>query len=108
MACSGNGESEIFVDCVFVSNQITPENIDDFDLDLGGPAPEPASSQAEPITSVEQSTMSQAEPITSVEQSTMSQAEPITSAEQPTTSQAKPLPSTSEDLTSVTASSVPT
>ncbi|KAF5666086.1 hypothetical protein FHETE_6387 [Fusarium heterosporum] len=87
MACSGNGESKIFVDSVFVSNQVTPENINDFKLDLGGPTPQPTTSQAGPLTSVVQPT-SRPKPST-MEQPTTSLPEPIT-MEQPTTSQPKP------------------
>lgn len=38
MSCTGQGISMILVDSVFISNQVTPENIGDFKLDLGGSA----------------------------------------------------------------------
>ncbi|SPJ78127.1 uncharacterized protein FTOL_06516 [Fusarium torulosum] len=37
MTCSGNGVSMIFVDSIFISNQVTPNNINDFILDFGTP-----------------------------------------------------------------------
>ncbi|KAF4445532.1 hypothetical protein F53441_10729 [Fusarium austroafricanum] len=37
MTCTGQGISMILVDSVFISNQVTPDNIGDFKLDLGGP-----------------------------------------------------------------------
>lgn len=43
MSCSGSGASMIFVDSVFISNQVTPENIGDFKLDFGTPDPDPVS-----------------------------------------------------------------
>ncbi|KIL92356.1 hypothetical protein FAVG1_04766 [Fusarium avenaceum] len=36
LTCSGGGISSILVDSIFISDQVTPENIDDFKLDLGG------------------------------------------------------------------------
>ncbi|KAH6957365.1 hypothetical protein DER45DRAFT_485860 [Fusarium avenaceum] len=36
LTCSGGGTSSIFVDSIFISDQVTPDNIDDFKLDLGG------------------------------------------------------------------------
>ncbi|KAJ4244572.1 hypothetical protein NW762_014427 [Fusarium torreyae] len=38
MSCTGPGVSMILVDSVFISNQVTPQNIGDFKLDLSGPA----------------------------------------------------------------------
>ncbi|CAG7557551.1 unnamed protein product [Fusarium equiseti] len=35
MTCSGNGLALLYVDSIFVSNQVTPENIDQFELDFG-------------------------------------------------------------------------
>ncbi|KAF4999575.1 hypothetical protein FGRMN_2323 [Fusarium graminum] len=35
MSCSGNGAAMIYVDSVFVSNQVTPDNIDDHQLEFG-------------------------------------------------------------------------
>jgi len=35
MTCSGNGLALLYVDSVFVSNQVTPENIDQYELDFG-------------------------------------------------------------------------
>ncbi|KAF4456149.1 hypothetical protein F53441_1633 [Fusarium austroafricanum] len=35
MTCSGNGLALLYVDSVFVSNQVTPDNIDHFQLDFG-------------------------------------------------------------------------
>ncbi|KAF4344580.1 hypothetical protein FBEOM_1478 [Fusarium beomiforme] len=35
MSCTGNGLALIYVDSVFVSNQVTPDNIDQFQLDFG-------------------------------------------------------------------------
>ncbi|CAJ0544418.1 Ff.00g036060.m01.CDS01 [Fusarium sp. VM40] len=43
MSCSGSGTSMIFVDSVFISNQVTPENIGDFKLDFGTLDPDPVS-----------------------------------------------------------------
>ncbi|KAH6956249.1 hypothetical protein DER45DRAFT_630809 [Fusarium avenaceum] len=43
MSCSGSGTSMIFVDSVFISNQVTPENIGDFKLDFGTPDTDPVS-----------------------------------------------------------------
>lgn len=48
MSCTGQGISMILVDSIFISNQVTPDNIGDFKLDLGGPVAEP-----EPITTSE-------------------------------------------------------
>ncbi|KAJ3538772.1 hypothetical protein NM208_g5758 [Fusarium decemcellulare] len=39
MICMGNGQAMIYVDSVFISNQVTPENIDKFQLDFGSGAP---------------------------------------------------------------------
>ncbi|RKL51594.1 hypothetical protein BFJ70_g312 [Fusarium oxysporum] len=39
LTCSGAGASSILVDSIFISNQVTPETIDDFKLDLGGSPP---------------------------------------------------------------------
>ncbi|KAM0199720.1 hypothetical protein ACHAQI_011953 [Fusarium lateritium] len=36
LTCSGAGTSSILVDSIFISDQVTPENIDNFKLDLGG------------------------------------------------------------------------
>ncbi|KAM0198460.1 hypothetical protein ACHAPI_003983 [Fusarium lateritium] len=52
MSCSGNGQSVIYVDSVFISNQVTPENIGDFKLDFGNPDSAPVStSLARPVVS---------------------------------------------------------
>ncbi|KAM0482148.1 hypothetical protein ACHAP7_004374 [Fusarium lateritium] len=52
MSCSGNGQSVIYVDSVFISNQVTPENIGDFKLDFGVPDSAPVStSLAGPVVS---------------------------------------------------------
>lgn len=66
MTCSGNGLVLLYVDSVFVSNQVTPENIDQFDLDFGdgdetpdtpteqltsGPPSTPTRRPIEPVTS---------------------------------------------------------
>ncbi|KAF4962055.1 hypothetical protein FSARC_9845 [Fusarium sarcochroum] len=53
MNCFGNGMAVMLVDSVFISNQVTPENIGDFKLDFGAP---------EPNTDPKQVTSSQAEP----------------------------------------------
>ncbi|RBA21823.1 hypothetical protein FPRO05_00170 [Fusarium proliferatum] len=34
--CSGGGSAMVLVDSIFISNQVTPENINDFRLDFGG------------------------------------------------------------------------
>lgn len=34
--CSGGGSAVVLVDSIFISNQVTPENINDFRLDFGG------------------------------------------------------------------------
>ncbi|KAF5010739.1 hypothetical protein FDECE_3094 [Fusarium decemcellulare] len=39
MICMGNGQAMIYVDSVFISNQVTPENIDKFQLDFGSGTP---------------------------------------------------------------------
>ncbi|KAJ4247538.1 hypothetical protein NW762_013218 [Fusarium torreyae] len=39
LTCSGAGTSSILVDSVFISDQVTPQTIDDFKLDLGGSSP---------------------------------------------------------------------
>ncbi|KAF4342122.1 hypothetical protein FBEOM_3924 [Fusarium beomiforme] len=51
LACSGHGISVILVDSIFISNQVTPDNIGNFVLDFGVPKtnPEPTSTE-EPIT----------------------------------------------------------
>lgn len=36
LTCSGGGTSSLLVDSIFISDQVTPDNIDDFKLDLGG------------------------------------------------------------------------
>jgi hypothetical protein len=36
LTCSGVGSSSILVDSIFISDQVTPETINDFKLDLGG------------------------------------------------------------------------
>ncbi|KAM0431858.1 hypothetical protein ACHAPT_005110 [Fusarium lateritium] len=35
MQCSGGNAAMIYVDSIFMSNQVTPQNIDDYDLDFG-------------------------------------------------------------------------
>ncbi|KAJ4246352.1 hypothetical protein NW762_013703 [Fusarium torreyae] len=40
MTCMGDGQAMIYVDSVFVSNQVTPRNIDEFQLDFGATPPE--------------------------------------------------------------------
>lgn len=35
MQCGGGGAAMIYVDSIFMSNQVTPQNIDDYDLDFG-------------------------------------------------------------------------
>ncbi|KAF5589642.1 hypothetical protein FPANT_6244 [Fusarium pseudoanthophilum] len=39
LTCSGGGTSSILVDSIFVSDQVTPDTIDNFHLDLGGSPP---------------------------------------------------------------------
>ncbi|KAF4944746.1 hypothetical protein FGADI_12466 [Fusarium gaditjirri] len=39
LTCSGAGTSSILVDSIFISDQVTPETIDNFKLDLGGGPP---------------------------------------------------------------------
>ncbi|KAF5585447.1 hypothetical protein FPCIR_8323 [Fusarium pseudocircinatum] len=39
LTCSGGGTSSILVDSIFISDQVTPETIDNFRLDLGGSPP---------------------------------------------------------------------
>ncbi|EWG55599.1 hypothetical protein FVEG_13581 [Fusarium verticillioides 7600] len=39
LTCSGGGTSSILVDSIFISDQITPETIGNFHLDLGGSPP---------------------------------------------------------------------
>jgi hypothetical protein len=66
MSCTGNGLALIYVDSVFVSNQVTPDNIDQFQLDFGDgdSAPEttsrlpspPTSEPADPVASIEPDT----------------------------------------------------
>ncbi|RBQ74228.1 hypothetical protein FVER14953_08435 [Fusarium verticillioides] len=34
--CSGGGSAVVLIDSIFISNQVTPENINDFRLDFGG------------------------------------------------------------------------
>ncbi|CEI67645.1 hypothetical protein FVEN_g5727 [Fusarium venenatum] len=45
MTCTGNGQALIYIDSVFVSNQVTPQNIDQFklDFDASSPGPQPSS-----------------------------------------------------------------
>ncbi|EMT67462.1 hypothetical protein FOC4_g10005552 [Fusarium odoratissimum] len=66
MSCTGNGLALIYVDSVFVSNQVTPDNIDQFQLDFGdGNSPQettsglpsaPTSEPANSVTSIEPGT----------------------------------------------------
>nr|RBQ91167.1 hypothetical protein FVER53263_12176 [Fusarium verticillioides] len=63
LSCTGNGLALIYVDSVFVSNQVTPDNIDQFQLDFGdSDTPEettsrlpstPTSEPANQVTSIE-------------------------------------------------------
>ncbi|KAF5687764.1 hypothetical protein FCIRC_2204 [Fusarium circinatum] len=63
MSCTGNGLALIYVDSVFISNQVTPDNIDQFQLDFGdSDTPEettsrlpltPTSEPANQVTSIE-------------------------------------------------------
>ncbi|KAH7232397.1 uncharacterized protein BKA55DRAFT_653509 [Fusarium redolens] len=39
LTCSGAGTSSILVDSIFISDQVTPETINDYKLDLGGSPP---------------------------------------------------------------------
>ncbi|KAI1070251.1 hypothetical protein LB507_010403 [Fusarium sp. FIESC RH6] len=57
MSCSGQGVSMILVDSIFISNQVTPDNIGDFKLDLGGGAADP-----DPITTSESAPTSASAP----------------------------------------------
>ncbi|KAF4969555.1 hypothetical protein FSARC_3238 [Fusarium sarcochroum] len=41
MTCMGDGQAVIYVDAVFVSNEVTPKNIDNFKLDFGVTPPGP-------------------------------------------------------------------
>ncbi|KAF5549813.1 hypothetical protein FMEXI_4064 [Fusarium mexicanum] len=66
MSCTGNGLALIYVDSVFISNQVTPDNIDQFQLDFGdSDTPEettsrlpstPTSEPANQVTSIEPAT----------------------------------------------------
>ncbi|KAF4953194.1 hypothetical protein FGADI_6169 [Fusarium gaditjirri] len=53
--CSAGGSAMVLVDSIFISNQVTPENINDFRLDFGGgdirePVNSRATTQAAPTT----------------------------------------------------------
>ncbi|KAF5717245.1 translation initiation factor IF-2 [Fusarium mundagurra] len=53
--CSGGGSAVVLVDSIFISNQVTPENINDFRLDFGGgdirePVNSPATTRVAPTT----------------------------------------------------------
>ncbi|KAF4429932.1 Translation initiation factor IF-2 [Fusarium acutatum] len=53
--CSAGGSAVVLVDSIFISNQVTPENINDFRLDFGGgdirePGNSPATTQVAPTT----------------------------------------------------------
>ncbi|KAI7759755.1 hypothetical protein LZL87_009078 [Fusarium oxysporum] len=53
--CSAGGSATVLVDSIFISNQVTPENINDFRLDFGGgdirePGNSPATTQVAPTT----------------------------------------------------------
>ncbi|KAM0081786.1 hypothetical protein ACKRZS_006054 [Fusarium odoratissimum] len=53
--CSAGGSAMVLVDSIFISNQVTPENINDFRLDFGGgdirePVNSPATTQVAPTT----------------------------------------------------------
>ncbi|KAG5788670.1 hypothetical protein H9Q69_012279 [Fusarium xylarioides] len=53
--CSGGGSAVVLVDSIFISNQVTPENINDFRLDFGGgdirePVNSPPTTQVSPTT----------------------------------------------------------
>ncbi|EWZ30950.1 uncharacterized protein FOBCDRAFT_192144 [Fusarium oxysporum Fo47] len=66
LSCTGNGLALIYVDSVFVSNQVTPDNIDQFQLDFGDgdspsettgrPPSTPTSEPTNPVTSIEPGT----------------------------------------------------
>ncbi|KAF5638016.1 hypothetical protein F52700_4719 [Fusarium sp. NRRL 52700] len=66
MSCTGNGLALIYVDSVFISNQVTPDTIDQFQLDFGdSDTPEettsrlpstPTSEPANEVTSIEPAT----------------------------------------------------
>ncbi|KAM0300596.1 hypothetical protein HYE67_005117 [Fusarium culmorum] len=46
MICAGNGQALIYIDSVFVSNQVTPKNIDQFQLDFDASSSGPQSSSS--------------------------------------------------------------
>ncbi|KAF5243579.1 hypothetical protein FANTH_8158 [Fusarium anthophilum] len=53
--CSAGGSAVVLVDSIFISNQVTPENINDFRLDFGGgdirePVNSPPTTQIAPTT----------------------------------------------------------
>jgi hypothetical protein len=78
MSCTGQGISMILVDSVFISNQVTPENIGDFKLDFGGPIANP-----EPTTTSEPATISTTNGAGGVKESTTSSADVSSNAEEP-------------------------
>ncbi|KAM0543251.1 hypothetical protein ACHAPJ_012396 [Fusarium lateritium] len=128
--CVGNGMAMILVDSVFISNQVSPENIGDFKLDFGAPQPstEPTpatSSQAEPNPTtindqhteeprtssgndsntkpVEPTEVTTNAPTTHTEPSTAATGDSDNNAEEPTQATGGPVSTDTEELTSKTS-----
>ncbi|XEV01182.1 hypothetical protein FSHL1_006469 [Fusarium sambucinum] len=59
MTCTGNGQALIYIDSVFLSNQVTPQNIDQFKLDFDASSPEPQPSSEISSTSTVLTTSSE-------------------------------------------------
>ncbi|CAF3466606.1 unnamed protein product [Fusarium graminearum] len=118
MSCSGNGFALLYLDSVFVSNQVTPDNIDQFELDFGDGGDSPGT-PTEQLTSEPPSTPTQrpVDPVTSetredintsVEMPTSVHLEPTTRHVPQNTTDWLPNPETSTGSTENTPVSKPT
>lgn len=118
MSCSGNGFALLYVDSVFVSNQVTPDNIDQFDLDFGDGGDSP-DTPTEQLTSEPPSTPTQrpVDPVTSetrhnintsIEMPTSGHLEPTTRHVPQNSTDWLPRPATSTGSTENTPVSKPT
>ncbi|KAM0294415.1 hypothetical protein ACHAPM_011224 [Fusarium culmorum] len=117
MSCSGNGFALLYVDSVFISNQVTPDNIDQFGLDFGDGGDSPGT-PTEQLTSEPPSTPTQrpVDPVTSetrqdintIEMPTSRDWEPTTRHVPHNTTDWLPHPETSTGSTENTPVSKPT
>ncbi|KAM0348460.1 hypothetical protein ACHAP4_010903 [Fusarium culmorum] len=117
MSCSGNGFALLYVDSVFVSNQVTPDNIDQFGLDFGDEGDSPGTPTAQ-LTSeppsnptqrpVDPATSETRQDINTIEMPTSRDWEPTTRHVPHNTTDWLPHPETSTGSTENTPVSKPT